>query len=193
MPFAFRELEIPGAVLIEPAVIPDARGFFLEVFKASEFARAGVPTNFAQENHSASTRGVLRGLHYQRAPKSQGKLVRVVSGSIFDVIVDMREDSPTCGKWVSAELSAENRHLLYVPPWCAHGFCVTSERAEIVYLVTEEYSPQDEGGVAWNDPELGIRWPIGDPILSRRDTEWGSFEPMALTMFGPLPSVPLLS
>ena len=183
MPFTFQPLDIPGAVLIEPTVIPDPRGFFLEVFKASEYAQAGIPTEFVQENHSASTRGVLRGLHYQRAPKSQGKLMRALSGTIFDVIVDMRAGSPTCGKWISAELSAENRHMLYVPPWCAHGFCVVSARAEIVYLVTQEYSPQDEGGLAWNDPYLGISWPVEQPILSRRDNQWGAFEPLDRSVF----------
>ena len=183
MPFTFRQLDLPGAVLIEPRIIPDPRGFFLEVFKASEFGPAGVPTNFVQENHSASTRGVLRGLHYQRAPKSQGKLVRAVAGTIFDVIVDMRQDSPACGKWEAVELSAENRHMLYVPPWCAHGFCVVSERAEIVYLVTQEYSPQDEAGVAWDDPALNIPWPVAGPILSRRDAQWGAFEPLASSTF----------
>jgi dTDP-4-dehydrorhamnose 3,5-epimerase len=186
MPFSFRKLEIPGAVLVEPALIPDPRGFFLEVFKTSEFSAAGIASVFAQENHSASTRGVLRGLHYQRAPKSQGKLVRVVSGSIFDVIVDLRSDSPTCGKSLSTELSDENRHALYVPPWCAHGFCVTSERAEIVYLCTQEYSPADEGGVAWDDPALKIRWPVETPILSRRDEKWGPFTALDKSVFGPL-------
>ena len=193
MPFSFKHLPIPGAVLIEPKVFPDPRGFFLEVFKASEFAKEGVPTCFVQENHSASSKGVVRGLHYQRAPKSQAKLIRVLSGSIFDVIVDMREDSPACGKPVGEELTSENRRMLYVPPWCAHGFCVTSERAEIVYLVTEEYSPADEGGVPWNDPALGIRWPVTDPILSPRDSQWAPFRSLPASTFGPLPEVTVLA
>ena len=190
MSFSFIPSKLPGVVIVEPPLFQDARGFFLEVYKESEFARAGLPTKFVQENHSGSGRGVLRGLHYQRAPKAQGKLVRALAGEIFDVVVDLRQGSPTCGQWVGIELSAAGRNMLYVPPWCAHGFCVLSERAEIAYLVTEEYSPQDEGGIAWNDARLGIRWPVADPALSARDRQWGPFEPLPESMFAAAPALP---
>ena len=171
-------------VLIAPPVFEDPRGFFLETFKHSEFARAGLPVNFVQENHSASVRGVLRGLHYQRAPKAQGKLVRVIAGEIFDVAVDLREGSPTCGRWLGLKLSAATRQMLYLPPWCAHGYCVLSERAEILYLATAEYSPVEEGGVAWNDSRLAIQWPLSNPMLSERDRGWGPFEPLPASVLG---------
>jgi len=183
MPFSFHALDLPGVVLVEPKVFEDERGFFLEVFKGSDFTQAGLPSTFVQENHSASARGVLRGLHYQRAPRAQAKLVRVVAGEIFDAVVDMRKDSPTCGKWVGVCLSRENRHMLYVPPWCAHGFCVLSDRAEVVYLATDEYSPVDEGGIAWNDPAIGVAWPIAQPLVSARDSNLDAFEPLDPDIF----------
>lgn len=184
MPCSFHQLELPGVFLVKPKVFSDPRGFFLEIFKKSDFLQAGVSAEFVQENHSASAHGVLRGLHYQRAPRPQAKLVRVIEGEIFDVAVDMREGSPTCGEWVSASLSAENKHMLYIPPWCAHGFCVLSERAQVVYLTTGEYSAPDEGGVLWNDPSIGIDWPLSDPVLSERDQKLGSFEPLPAALFG---------
>ena len=183
MPCSFQPLDLPGAFLVKPRVFSDPRGFFLEVFKRSDFAQAGVSADFMQENHSSSLRGVLRGLHYQRAPRTQAKLVRVIEGEIFDVAVDLRKESATCGQWVSARLSAENKHMLYVPPWCAHGFCVLSERAQVVYLATGEYSAPDEGGVAWNDPAIGIEWPLTDPVLSERDQKLGAFEPLPEALF----------
>jgi dTDP-4-dehydrorhamnose 3,5-epimerase len=176
MAFRFEKLEIPGAVLIEPSVFADDRGFFMETYKHSDFAAAGIPVGFAQENHSRSAVGILRGLHYQRAPKAQGKLVRVVSGTVFDVAVDLDARSSTFGKWIGVYLSAENRRILYVPPWCAHGFCVTSEHAEVVYKTDQEYAPESEGGIIWNDPSLGIQWPIDDPIISEKDRRWPLFE-----------------
>ena len=172
MPFDFRTLAIPEVLLIAPRVLTDSRGFFMETYKRSEFAAAGVGEIFVQENHSSSRRGVLRGLHFQRPPQAQSKLIRVVSGTIFDVAVDLRPDSATRGHWVGVDLSAEDRTLMYIPEWCAHGFCVLSERAEVVYHTSTEYSPEHESGILWNDPALGIRWPIADPIVSDRDKQW---------------------
>jgi dTDP-4-dehydrorhamnose 3,5-epimerase len=172
MPFSFKSLAIPEVILIEPSVSADSRGFFMETYKHSQFAAAGIHENFVQENHSGSTRSVLRGLHYQRPPHGQSKLVRVVSGDVFDVAVDVRPDSPTRGRWVGLRLSAADRKLLYIPHWCAHGFCVLSDRAEVVYLASTEYSPDAEAGLMWNDPALGIDWPIENPLVSERDKNW---------------------
>ena len=169
MPFQFSRLAIPDVVLIEPTVFPDERGFFIESYKYSEFAAFGIKEHFVQDNHSRSVKGVLRGLHYQRQPKAQGKLVRVVVGEIFDVGVDIRKGSPTYGKWVGEVLSAENKRMLYIPPGFAHGFCVLSEVAEVLYKTTTEYSPEHDAGIIWNDPEIGIEWPIEHPILSEKD------------------------
>jgi dTDP-4-dehydrorhamnose 3,5-epimerase len=172
MPFSFEPLAIPEVLLIRPRVITDNRGFFMETYKRSEFAAAGILDTFAQENHSASSAGVLRGLHYQRPPHAQSKLIRVIRGAIFDVAVDLRPDSPTSGRWVGVELSAEARTLMYIPSWCAHGFCVLSESAEVLYHTSSEYSPAHEHGLLWNDPALGIAWPVTNPIVSARDTTW---------------------
>jgi len=172
MPFDFKQLAIPEVLLIAPRVWTDTRGFFMETYKRSEFAAAGITESFVQENHSSSTRGVLRGLHFQRPPKAQSKLVRVTSGKIFDVAVDLRPGSATRGAWVGVELSAEDRTLVYIPEWCAHGFCVLSERADVVYHTSAEYSPEHESGILWNDPALGITWPLADPILADRDRQW---------------------
>lgn len=172
MPFTFKRLEIPEVILIEPRVFRDERGFFMEVYKHSEFAAFGIAERFVQDNHSRSVKGVLRGLHYQNPPKAQGKLVRVVVGEIFDVVVDIRKGSPTYGKWVGVKLSAENKRMLYIPPGFAHGFCVISDVAEVVYKVTAEYAPECEGGIIWNDPEVGIDWPIENPMLSPKDANW---------------------
>lgn len=169
MPFQFSRLAIPDVVLIEPQAFIDERGCFMESYKRSDFVAFGIREEFVQDNHSRSTRGVLRGLHYQRPPRSQAKLVRVVVGEIFDVAVDIRKGSPTYGKWVGEILSAENRCMLYVPPGFAHGFCVLSKVAEGLYMASEEYSPEHEAGIIWNDPEIGIHWPIERPILSKKD------------------------
>jgi dTDP-4-dehydrorhamnose 3,5-epimerase len=175
MPFTFDRLAIPEIILIEPRVFGDARGFFMETYKYSDFAAAGIDEPLNQENHSKSARGTLRGLHYQREPHGQGKLVRVVAGEIYDVAVDIRPDSPTRGKWVGVTLSADSRRMLYLPPWCAHGFCVTSETAEVIYKTTAEYRPDLEFGVMWNDPALKIDWPLTEPLLSERDKKWPPF------------------
>lgn len=172
MPFRFTRLEIPEVILIEPRVFPDERGFFMETYKQSEFAAHGITEVFVQANQSLSSRRILRGLHYQKCPKAQGKLVRVVSGEVFDVAVDIRKGSPTYGKWVGTMLSAQNKQMLYIPPWCAHGFCVLSEEAGTLYMATEEYAPECEAGILWNDADVSVQWPIDDPILSVRDRAW---------------------
>ena len=162
---------IPDVLIIEPKVFGDTRGFFLESFNQKVFeAATGVTSNFVQDNHSRSAKGVLRGLHYQvRQP--QGKLVRVVRGSAFDVAVDVRRSSPTFGKWVGVELSEENQLQLWVPPGFAHGFLVTTESADFLYKATDYYAPEHERCIAWDDPEIGIEWPLGgeQPSLSAKD------------------------
>ena len=172
IPFEFSHAEIPDIVLIQARPVEDSRGFFMETYKRSDFAAHGIAEIFVQSNHSRSAGGILRGLHYQKHPKAQGKLVRTVFGSVFDVAVDMRRGSPTYGKWVGIALSADHRTMLYVPPGFAHGFCVISEVAEVLYMTTEEYAPGCEAGVLWNDPELAIDWPIAHPKLSERDRNW---------------------
>jgi dTDP-4-dehydrorhamnose 3,5-epimerase len=162
--------EIPDVLIIEPQVYGDDRGFFLESFNQKDFReKAGVNTTFVQDNHSMSLKNVLRGLHYQ-IPNPQGKLVRVVSGSVFDVAVDARQSSPTFGQWVGCVLSAENKRIFWVPEGFAHGFLVLSDRAEFLYKTTNYYYPQYEKTIAWNDADLGIDWPLETPpILSPKD------------------------
>jgi dTDP-4-dehydrorhamnose 3,5-epimerase len=175
MPFTFEHSAIPGVLLIQPHVVADPRGMFMEAYKRSEFAAAGIDEVFVQENQSRSQRGVLRGMHYQTPPHAQGKLVRVLSGEIFDVAVDIRQGSPTVGRWVGVRLSSENHRMAYLPWWCAHGFCVLSEHAEVMYMTTAEYAPAHESGFMWNDPSIGIIWPVSTPILAERDTKWPPF------------------
>lgn len=170
MPFEFKRLSIPDVILVVPKVFGDPRGFFLEFYKHSDFVQGGIPEHFVQDNHSRSVKRVLRGLHYQKDPRAQGKLVRCLSGAIFDVAVDIRRGSPTFGKIVFAELGAENAHMLYVPPGFAHGFQVLSDTAEVLYKCTDEYAPHEDRGIIWNDPELGIPWPLKEPLLSGKDT-----------------------
>jgi dTDP-4-dehydrorhamnose 3,5-epimerase len=171
MPFQFQQLGLPEVILIEPRTFPDDRGFFRELYKRSEFAANGIPEAFVQDNYSHSQRGVLRGMHFQQAPKAQGKLVMALQGEIFDVAVDIRPGSATYGQWVSQVLSAKRFQMLYVPPGFAHGFCVLSQEANVLYKVTEEYAPELEGGHAWNDPDVGIQWPITEPILVPKDAQ----------------------
>ncbi len=169
MPFEFTSLEMPGPVLVRPQVFGDSRGFFLELYKHTDFAGAGIREHLVQDNYSKSAQGVLRGLHYQKTPKAQGKLVICFKGTIFDVAVDIRKGSPQYGRWTGVELSEENRLMFYVPPGFAHGFQVLSETAEVMYKCTEEYSSLVDRGIIWNDPEIGIAWPIPAPILSDKD------------------------
>lgn len=166
---SFKKAEIPDIILIEPKVFGDERGFFMETFKFSEFTANGIADNFVQDNHSKSARGVLRGLHYQEGERAQAKLVRCIRGEIFDVAVDMRKDSPTYLKWVGIALSEANKLMLYIPAGFAHGFCVISDEAEMMYKCSKEYDSKSERGVMWNDPALHISWPIKDPLLSPKD------------------------
>lgn len=172
MPFEFSRANIPEVVLIQPLVFPDSRGFFMESYKRSEFAAHGISEIFVQSNHSRSSSAVLRGLHYQKEPKAQGKLVTAILGEIFDVVVDIRRGSPTYGQWVGTTLSANTRKLVYVPAGFAHGFCIVSEAAEVLYMTTEEYAPSYEAGVVWSDPDLAIGWPVANPEVSERDRNW---------------------
>lgn len=169
MPFTFKRLALPEVILIEPKFFRDERGFFVETYKHSDFAAEGIKEYFVQDNNSRSSRDVLRGLHYQKAPKAQGKLIRCLSGSIFDVAVDIRKGSANYGQWVGIELSEQNGLMLYVPPGFAHGFLVTSDNAEITYKCTEEYSPANDAGIAWNDPDINVLWPVERPVISEKD------------------------
>ncbi len=169
----FTPTSIADILVIEPRVFQDPRGFFMETYQARLFAEHGVAANFVQDNHSASQRGTLRGLHYQ-IRQVQGKLIRVVQGEIFDVAVDLRQASPTCGQWAGQRLSAENRLQLWIPPGFAHGFYVLSERAEVIYKVTDFYAPEWERTLLWNDPQIGIEWPLlggAPPLLSTKDAQ----------------------
>jgi len=160
--------ELPGVLILEPTVHRDARGFFLETYQAERFAKAGIAAPFVQDNHSRSARGVLRGLHAQRKTP-QGKLVRAILGEIWDVAVDIRPGSATYGRWIGVPLDASGFHQLWIPPGFLHGFCVMSEWAEIEYKCTAPYDRDDEIGVVWNDPDIGIAWPIAAPALSPKD------------------------
>lgn len=155
------ETHLPGVVVIEPNVYGDKRGFFLETYRQDVLQQAGINVTFVQDNHSRSSQGVLRGLHYQLT-QTQGKLVRVTSGSVFDVAVDVRDGSPTFGQWYGAQLDEENMRMMYVPPGYAHGFVVLSQSADFLYKCTDYYHPESEQGIAWNDPDIGIDWPIAN-------------------------------
>ena len=167
--FEFKRLAINDVVLVTPKTFQDNRGFFFETYNRTEFFKNGFTHDFVQDNQSFSYYGVLRGLHFQRAPKGQGKLVRCINGCILDVAVDIRPASPTYGKWVSAYLSASNKYALFIPNGFLHGFYTISKEAEIVYKCTSEYDPALDAGVIWNDPEIGISWPEPYPILSDKD------------------------
>jgi dTDP-4-dehydrorhamnose 3,5-epimerase len=169
MALSFETLSIPEIVLVKPHTIGDERGWFRETYKADAYADAGIPAKFVQDNSSSSVKGVLRGLHFQRAPFAQAKLVSVAFGEVFDVAVDIRVGSPTFGKWVGETLSAENGNQLWIPTGFAHGFFVTSETATLTYKVTAPYSGPSDGGTLWNDPAIGIEWPEGNPLLSDKD------------------------
>lgn len=162
--------EIEDVLIIEPEVYGDHRGFFMETFQAERYReQAGINFKFVQDNHSRSSKGVLRGLHFQKT-KSQGKLVRVVRGEVFDVAVDIRKNSPTFGKWTAVRLSEENKKQLWIAPGLAHGFVTLSKSADLEYKCTDYYDPKDEGCIIWNDPDLNISWPIDEPILSEKDS-----------------------
>lgn len=167
----FTPTDLPGVVLVEPQVFKDERGFFFESYHQKRFRENGLPEIFVQDNNSWSRRGVIRGLHFQKNPFAQGKLVRVLQGAIFDVAVDIRPESPHFKRWIGVRLDTENRHLLYIPMGFAHGFCALEEGTEVAYKVTEVYSPSHEQGVLWDDPEIGVVWPkLGiEPVVSAKD------------------------
>ena len=170
MSFVFKKLSIPEVILVEPKLYSDNRGFFFESFKEEDFFSNGI-TKMIQDNFSHSIYGVIRGLHYQKNPKAQAKLVTVFNGKIFDVAVDIRKNSPTYGKWVSEILSCENHKSLYIPEGFAHGFCVLSKEADVLYKVSNEYSLENEGGIIWNDPTINIPWSVEKPIISEKDSQ----------------------
>lgn len=174
MPFKVKPLDrIPEVLLIEPVVFGDNRGFFMETYKYDDFVDLGIEDRFVQDNHSKSAqKNVIRGLHFQRKPFAQAKLVRVIAGRIFDVAVDIRKNSPTYGKWVSAELSSENKNMLYIPDGFAHGFCTLEENTEVIYKCSNPYSEKHDCGIKWNDEYLDIKWPTENPILSKKDSMW---------------------
>jgi dTDP-4-dehydrorhamnose 3,5-epimerase len=173
MPFRFKRFdELPDIAIVEPKAVKDERGWFMETYKKSEFSTQGIPQDFLQDNHSCSTlKGVLRGLHFQKEPVAQGKLVRCIVGEVFDVAVDIRKGSPTYSRWVSVILSAQNRRMIWIPVGFAHGFLTTSDVSEVEYKVTAEYSNAHDRAIRWNDPDIGIGWPVGNPMLSRKDAE----------------------
>jgi len=182
MPFTFDRTALPDVLIIKPQVFGDERGYFMETFKQSEFTRAGINATFVQDNHSKSVKGVLRGLHFQKEPCAQGKLVRCIRGAIFDVAVDIRKQSSNYGKWVGFILSEENREMLWIPEGFAHGFLTLSDEAEVVYKVSgAEYSPQHDAGIIWNDTTIAIKWPlkqygINEPLLSPKDSTLPTLE-----------------
>ena len=170
MPFEFKPQEIKDVILVEPKVFGDARGFFMETYKKSDFFANGIDVEFNQDNHSKSTKGVLRGLHFQKAPHAQAKLVRCSKGRIYDVAVDIRKGSPTFGKYVKVELSEENKRMLFIPAGFAHGFVALSDEVELLYKASGEYCPEADCGIIWNDSDINIDWNIDfEPILSEKD------------------------
>ncbi len=169
MPFVFSDCDISGPVIIEAKAFGDERGFFLESYKKSDFVMNGIDLEFRQDNHSLSTKGVLRGLHYQKSPLPQAKLVRVVKGKAWDVAVDIRKDSPSYMRWVAVELSGDNRKMFFIPEGFAHGFVALTDEVHLIYKCSNEYSPAHDAGIRWDDPELAIKWPIDKPIISYKD------------------------
>ena len=177
MPFEFERQKIKDVILVKPKVFSDNRGFFMESYKKSEFAANGIDVEFNQDNHSKSTKGVLRGLHYQASPHGQAKLVRCTKGKIYDVAVDIRPNSPTFAQYVKVELSEENKFMLFMPEGFAHGFVVLSDEAELLYKTSGEYCPQADRGILWNDETIGIDWEIDfEPILSEKDKKQPTLE-----------------
>ena len=172
MPFDFKKNPLEGLLIIQPRIFTDERGFFMESYKKSEFAAAGITEDFVQDNHSFSSKGVLRGIHFQKPPHAQGKLVRVVKGAVWDVAVDLRPDSVTFGKWYGLELTEENCTMFYIPPGFGHAFLTLRDNTHFLYKCTAEYNPDSDGGVKWNDPDLSIKWPTlnkQSPLVSDKD------------------------
>ncbi len=171
MPVSFISTDLPGVIIIEPVVFNDSRGYFLETYHYNRYSDNGLKTAFVQDNHSHSIKGTLRGLHYQ-LEHPQGKLIYVVRGEIYDVAVDIRKGSPYFCKWVSVVLSDKNKRQFYVPPGFAHGFCVLSEEADVIYKCTDLYTPGDEYGITWTSPDIDIKWPLINPLLSEKDSKY---------------------
>lgn len=169
MPFIFRRLDIPDVYLIESELMRDDRGLLMEAYKLSDFTNAGIDVRFVQENRLVSSKYVLRGLHYQMIPNAQGKLVSCVRGRVFDVAVDIRDGSPFYGRWVGTELSEEDSKMVYLPPGFAHGILSLTDISDVLYKCTAEYSPQDDRGIKWNDPDIAIDWPVDEPVVSPKD------------------------
>ena len=168
----FKELKLDGLVLITPKIFEDERGFFLESYNQKVFAENNIKVNFVQDNHSFSYKGVLRGLHFQTEPHAQDKLIRVITGKVWDVAVDIRKDSKTFSQWEAVELSAENKKILFIPKGFAHGFLTLSDTADFLYKVSNFYSARHDRGIIWDDPDIGINWPIQKPILSEKDQKY---------------------
>ena len=169
MPFEFQKAELNGVLLVTPRVFPDERGFFMETYKESDFRKSGIGETFTQDNHSMSKKGVLRGLHFQYPPAAQGKLVRVMSGAVWDVAVDIRKGSPSFGRWYAVELSSANSRMIYIPPGFAHGFVALSDDVHLLYKCTVEYDAALDAGIRWDDPDIGIQWPVKNPAVSDKD------------------------
>ncbi|PIR96099.1 MAG: dTDP-4-dehydrorhamnose 3,5-epimerase [Candidatus Doudnabacteria bacterium CG10_big_fil_rev_8_21_14_0_10_42_18] len=176
MPFIFKKSSLPEVILVESKIFPDERGNFFEMHKKSDFEKVGIKEEFVQTSVSHSKKNVLRGLHFQKSPHGQAKLIMAASGRILDIAVDMRKSSPNFGKWVGEELSGSNSRMLYIPTGFAHGFLCLSDEAVVVYKMSREYSPESDAGVVWNDPRFGIGWPTKDPILSKKDATLPKFE-----------------
>ncbi|MCK4859579.1 MAG: dTDP-4-dehydrorhamnose 3,5-epimerase [Candidatus Omnitrophica bacterium] len=173
MPFKASKIDnFLGLIIIEPKVFSDERGFFMEAYNFCDFKQFGIKDNFVQDNHSRSSKGILRGLHFQHSPRAQSKLVRCIRGEIFDVAVDIRRSSVSYGKWFSIILSEENKKMLYIPEGFAHGFCSLQDGTEIIYKCSSVYSTECERGIIWNDKDINIKWPIDNPILSAKDQNW---------------------
>ncbi len=181
MPFTFTPTKIADVIIVKPKVFGDERGFFEETYQKNAFRDAGINAEFVQDNHSFSSRGVLRGLHWQKPPFTQGKLVSVLVGKVWDVAVDIRANSPTLGKWTAHELSDENHEMLWIPPGFAHGFVVLSETAHFLYKCTAPYSPESEASMLWNDPEIAVKWPLDfEPVISEKDKNAVRFSEIGL-------------
>jgi len=177
MPFDFKKTPLKGLLIIQPRVFADTRGFFMEIYKKSDFVKAGITEEFTQDNHSYSSKGVLRGLHFQKEPYAQGKLVRCVKGAVWDVAVDLRADSKTFGQWSGIELTEENKTMFYIPTGFAHGFVTLKDNTHFLYKCTNEYNPETDSGIIWNDTNLNIEWPLTDGLsFSEKDLRLLSFE-----------------
>lgn len=180
MPFSFKSLSIPEVILVEPSAFTDDRGYFLESFKASDFLLNNIPNNFVQDNLSFSKQNVIRGMHFQKKPKEQGKLVSVIKGCVLDVAVDLRKESPTFLKWIAVELNDKQHAMLYIPEGFAHGFLTLTEEVYLLYKCTKEYDPKSDSGIRWDDPDIGIDWPVKNPVVSEKDQHLPDFKDLAM-------------